>query len=76
MKTGSADLQFPADAPKLLLVDIVERTCRASVIHEVTNIGRCMKVYNDKGDFEVSQSVRGLGRPLTGSESLSQKDPT
>lgn len=38
----------------MLLVDIVERTCRASVIHEVPNIGRCMKIFSDKGIFEVS----------------------
>ena len=50
-------IQFPADAPKLLLVDIVERTCRAAVIHEVASIGRCMKVYDDKGEFTVSTAL-------------------
>jgi DNA-directed RNA polymerase I subunit RPA1 len=46
--------QFSASAPKLLLVDVIERTCRMAVIHQVPNIARCMKIYDDKGVFTVS----------------------
>ena len=52
-KTAQFDLEFPAAAPKLLLVDIVEQTCRGAVIHQVDGIGRCMKIYDDKGEFTV-----------------------
>lgn len=38
----------------MLLVDIIERTCRAAVVHEIENIGRCMKIFSDKGEFTVS----------------------
>jgi DNA-directed RNA polymerase I subunit RPA1 len=53
-KSAQFDLEFPANSPKLLLVDIVERSCRAAVVHEVDNIGRCMKIFDDKGEFTVS----------------------
>ncbi|WOO77423.1 DNA-directed RNA polymerase I subunit rpa1 [Vanrija pseudolonga] len=48
-KSAQFDLEFPGQAPKLLLVDLIERSCRSAVIHEVPNIGRCMKVFDDKG---------------------------
>jgi DNA-directed RNA polymerase I subunit RPA1 len=48
------ELQFTGTSQKLLLVDVIERCCRKAVIHEVPNIGRCMKVFNDKGEFTVS----------------------
>jgi DNA-directed RNA polymerase I subunit RPA1 len=47
-------LQFTGNSQKLLLVDVVERCCRKAVIHEVQSIGRCMKVWDDKGEFTVS----------------------
>lgn len=53
-KSAQFDLEFAASMPKLLLVDIIERCCRESVIHEVENIGRCLKIYTDKGVFTVS----------------------
>ncbi|WVO12596.1 hypothetical protein L204_100201 [Cryptococcus depauperatus] len=58
-KSAQFDLEFPATAPKLLLVDIIERTCRASIIHEIENIGRCMKIYSDKGEFTRSLVTEG-----------------
>jgi len=50
-ESAEFELEFPGQAPKLLLVDIIERACRNSVVHEIDNIGRCMKVYDDKGSF-------------------------
>lgn len=54
-----ADDQFAANAPKLLLVDIIERACRMSVIHEIPNISRCMKIFDDKGEFTGSLITEG-----------------
>jgi DNA-directed RNA polymerase I subunit RPA1 len=67
-KSAQFDLEFPANSPKLLLVDIVERSCRAAVVHEVDNIGRCMKIFDDKGEFTVSLDLalgttRGAATP-------------
>ncbi|WVR06374.1 hypothetical protein IAU60_003405 [Kwoniella sp. DSM 27419] len=58
-KSAQFDLEFPANAPKLLLVDVIERTCRASVVHEIENIGRCMKIFSDKGDFTRTLITEG-----------------
>jgi DNA-directed RNA polymerase I subunit RPA1 len=55
-KSAEFDLQFPAASPKLLLVDLIERCCRQSVVHEVHGIGRCMRIFDDKGQFTVSPS--------------------
>lgn len=52
MRQSADALQFAANAPKLLLVDIIERTCRQAVIHEIPGIGRCMKVFNNRGEFD------------------------
>ena len=70
-RSAQFDLEFPADAPKLLLVDIIERTCKASIIHEVPNIGRCMKVYDDKGNF--TRSLITEGSNLTGMHALADE---
>lgn len=43
----------------MLLVDIIERTCRAAVVHEIENIGRCMKIFSDKGEFTRSLITEG-----------------
>lgn len=58
-KSAQFELEFPGDMPKLLLVDLIERTCRASVVHEIDNIGRCLKDYNDKGEFTRSMTTEG-----------------
>lgn len=58
-KSAQFDLEFPGDMPKLLLVDLIERTCRSSVVHEINNIGRCLKDYNDKGEFTRSMTTEG-----------------
>lgn len=70
--------QFPGSAQKLLLVDIVERTCRTAVVHEVENIGRCMKIFSDKGEFTVCSlpSSQLANHSYLDSDLLSRKDPT
>ena len=52
-KSAQFDLHFPAASPKLLLVDLIERCCRASVIHEVAGVGKCARFFTDKGVFTV-----------------------
>ncbi|WVQ96644.1 hypothetical protein IAU59_003749 [Kwoniella sp. CBS 9459] len=58
-KSAQFDLEFPANAPKLLLVDLIERSCRGSVVHEIENIGRCMKIFSDKGEFTRTLITEG-----------------
>ncbi|WWC70704.1 uncharacterized protein I206_104655 [Kwoniella pini CBS 10737] len=58
-KSAQFDLEFPANAPKLLLVDLIERSCRAAVVHEITNIGACHKIFNDKGIFTRTLMTEG-----------------
>lgn len=70
-RSAQFDLEFKASEPKLLLVDIVERTCRASIVHEVANIGRCMKDFNDKGDF--TRKLMTEGSNLQGMWSLADE---
>ncbi|KAL0949316.1 hypothetical protein HGRIS_009392 [Hohenbuehelia grisea] len=41
-------LQFNPDMPKLLLVGIIERTCRSTVIREIPGITDCFAVKDDK----------------------------
>lgn len=53
------ELEFPGQAPKLLLVDVIERACRNSVIHEIDSIGTCNKVFNDKGEFTKTLMTEG-----------------
>ncbi|ORX40060.1 hypothetical protein BD324DRAFT_254113 [Kockovaella imperatae] len=70
-KSAQFELEFPANTPKLLLVDIVERACRSAVIHEVPDIGRCMKVFDDKGEF--TRSLITEGSNLTGMHALADE---
>ncbi|KAI0700751.1 hypothetical protein BC835DRAFT_1326250 [Cytidiella melzeri] len=42
------DLQFGSDMPKLLLVGLVEKTCRKTVIREIPGIMDCFKSKDDK----------------------------
>jgi DNA-directed RNA polymerase I subunit RPA1 len=64
-ESAEFELQFPGQAPKLLLVDIIERACRNSVVHEIDQIGRCIKVFDDKGKFTrelltEGSNIRGM----------------
>lgn len=38
----SFTLRLPSDTQKLLMVDLVEETCRKVVVREIQNIGRCV----------------------------------
>jgi DNA-directed RNA polymerase I subunit RPA1 len=58
-KSAQFELQFPGQAPKLLLVDLVEQACRDAVIHEIPRLGRCLKNYDDKGVFSRSLTTEG-----------------
>ena len=58
-KSAQFDLHFPASSPKLLLVDLIERCCRASVIHEVASVGKCARFFTDKGVFTRTLETEG-----------------
>lgn len=38
------DLEYPAEAPKVLMLGIVEKVCRDTIIHKLNKIGSVMKV--------------------------------
>lgn len=38
------DLEYPAEAPKVLMLGIVEKVCRDTIIHKLSGIGAVMKV--------------------------------
>lgn len=38
------DLEYPAEAPKVLMLGIVEKVCRDTIIHKLPGIGSVMKV--------------------------------
>lgn len=38
------DLEYPAEAPKVLMLGIVEKVCRDTIIHKLPGIGSIMKV--------------------------------
>ncbi|KAJ7178928.1 hypothetical protein C8R46DRAFT_1071922 [Mycena filopes] len=53
-------LQFRPDMPKLLLVGILERTCRATIIREIPGITECFQVKeNSKGETKVKLTTNG-----------------
>jgi hypothetical protein len=49
-----------------MVVDIVERTCRKTVVREIPGIIDCFRVKeaNKDGSIKVSMSLLVLGRPL------------
>jgi hypothetical protein len=49
-----------------MVVDIVERTCRKTVVREIPGIIDCFRVKeaNKDGSIKVSMSLLALGRPL------------
>ncbi|KAJ7904744.1 hypothetical protein B0H14DRAFT_3079532 [Mycena olivaceomarginata] len=51
-------LQFRPDMPKLLLVGILERTCRATIIREIPGITECFQV-REKDKTEVKLTTNG-----------------
>ncbi|CAK5262993.1 unnamed protein product [Mycena citricolor] len=55
-------LEFNPDMPKLLLVGILERTCRATVIRQIPGISDCFQVKEDgkgKGPTKIKLTTNG-----------------
>ncbi|KAJ6598841.1 hypothetical protein DFH09DRAFT_1388152 [Mycena vulgaris] len=54
-------LQFRPDMPKLLLVGILERTCRATIIRQIPGITECFQVKEDdkKGETKIKLTTNG-----------------
>ncbi|KAJ7129444.1 hypothetical protein C8R44DRAFT_776823 [Mycena epipterygia] len=65
-------LQFRPDMPKLLLVGILERTCRATIIREIPGITECFQVKEDgKKGIKLTtngSNFQGLWKFSAGSE--------
>ncbi|OLL24757.1 DNA-directed RNA polymerase I subunit rpa1 [Neolecta irregularis DAH-3] len=38
------ELQYPHDLPKLLMINIIEKVCRETVVHEMKGVGRCFRL--------------------------------
>ncbi|KAJ7228454.1 hypothetical protein GGX14DRAFT_413252 [Mycena pura] len=56
----SFQLEFRPDMPKLLLVGILERTCRATIIREIPGISECFQVKEEgKGETKVKLTTNG-----------------
>lgn len=56
--------QFQAETPKLLLVDIIERSCVKTIVHHIPNISRCLHVKDD--DPKAAQTMMTEGSNLAG----------
>ncbi|KAJ7752736.1 hypothetical protein DFH07DRAFT_1061572 [Mycena maculata] len=58
-------LQFRPDMPKLLLVGILERTCRATIIREIPGITECFQVKEDgkNGETKIKLTTNGSNFP-------------
>lgn len=52
------DLEYPAEAPKVLMLGIVEKVCRDTVIHKLPGIGSVMKVPTS----ELSKADQAAGK--------------
>ncbi|KII94929.1 hypothetical protein PLICRDRAFT_169633 [Plicaturopsis crispa FD-325 SS-3] len=54
------ELEFGADTPKLLLVDIVEKTCQKTVVREIPGITECFRTKEEKkGQVEIKLTTNG-----------------
>ncbi|KAK7060450.1 hypothetical protein VNI00_001215 [Paramarasmius palmivorus] len=74
-------LDFSSDMPKLLLVGIVERVCRATIVREIPGITDCFQTKGDdkKGEGLVQLSTngsnfRGLWEFSSADESIIEED--
>ncbi|KAG9317500.1 hypothetical protein JVU11DRAFT_1704 [Chiua virens] len=59
----SFELAFSTDFPKLLLVGIVERACRKTVIREIPGITECFRLASEKGPVQLTtngSNFRGI----------------
>lgn len=65
--TGGAwaefDMQLLSSTEKMLLINVVERVCRASVVHEIPNISRIMVPPPMPGEKEKSLTAEGINFP-------------
>ncbi|KAI6047491.1 hypothetical protein EDC04DRAFT_2876497 [Pisolithus marmoratus] len=68
----SFKLEFPTDFPKLLLVGIVEHTCRKTVIREIPGIANCFSTVTTNNGTERTRlttngsNLRGIWRFASG----------
>ena len=67
-KWARLELQLPNSADKLLLINVVERACRSSVVHEVPKIDRilCISEEAAKSDPNADLRLTAEGINLTG----------
>lgn len=67
-KWARLELQLPNSADKLLLINVVERACRSSVVHEVPKIDRILCPAEDaaKSDPNADPRLTAEGINLTG----------
>lgn len=56
------DLEYPAEAPKVLMLGIVEKVCRDTIIHKLSGIGSVMKV--PASDLSKADQAAGKVRSL------------
>ncbi len=56
--------QFEPDLPKLMVVDIVERTCRKTVVREIPGIADFFRVKEASKDGSIKVSAVSLRQPL------------
>lgn len=57
------DLQMDNTTEKMLLISVIERVCRASVVHEVPNISRIMVPPPTPGESNVALTAEGVNLP-------------
>ena len=54
------DLQMSNSTEKMLLISVIERVCRASVVHEIPRISRIMIPPPTPGDKSVALTAEGI----------------
>ncbi|WFD23928.1 DNA-directed RNA polymerase [Malassezia equina] len=57
------DLQMMNSTDKMLLINVIERVCRASVVHEIPRISRLLVPPPSPGDTEVALTAEGINLP-------------
>ncbi|KAL4399092.1 DNA-directed 5'-3' RNA polymerase [Malassezia pachydermatis] len=57
------DLQMHNSTEKMLLINVIERVCRASVVHEIPRISRMMIPPPAPGETEVALTAEGINLP-------------
>lgn len=57
------DLQMLQATEKMLLINVIERVCRASVVHEIPHISRVLIPPPTPGDDSVSLTAEGINLP-------------